>query len=398
MLNIEDNADTKEPVPILRLGFRPLFLAGASFSVFALLIWAGVLSQSWEFNPYGGSYWWHAHEMLFGFVSTIIAGFLLTAVQSWTGVPGVKGYRLLFLVMLWLSGRVVILFNVNLPSWCIATIDVMFLLTTAFFLALSIIKVRQYRNLFFVPVLLLMSLSNVYMHMAIYLSDAQWLVIGSHGMVMLVMALMCVLGGRVFPMFTANGTKTSKVEPWPWLEKLSLLLVAVLVIVFMFVIPLSKTAIAVLFSLAAFAHLLRWLRWRFWVTFKTPLVWSLHSSYFCIPLGMGLFAFHFFGFSISFSLPMHVITVGAVGGMILSMISRVSLGHTGRPIISDLMHTAAFVFILLSLLFRVSGSLLSDMQTALLIASVICWCGAYGIFVVKYIPILTKPRVGGGPG
>jgi len=392
------NTQPEKNIPILRLGFRPLFLVAAGFSIVALITWAGVLTQSWSFEPYGGSYWWHAHEMLFGFVSTVVAGFLLTAVQSWTGVPGVKGARLLFLVLLWLSARILIFFNVGAGSWWVGVVDLTFLPTAAFFLALSIVKVRQYRNLFFVPILLLMSLSNAYMHYGIYSADPEWLAIGSRAMVILVAALMCVLGGRVFPMFTANGTKTKKVMPWAWLEKFSLFLMAVLVMIFIFMIPLPRQVIAVVFLMAALAHLLRWARWRFWVTFKTPLVWSLHLAYFCIPLGLALFAFHFMGYLPTFSLPMHVITVGGMGGMILSMMSRVSLGHTGRAIQASPLDAAAFVLIFLALIFRTVSAQWAAYSTESLLMAAALWCVAYGLFLIKYLPMLIRPRPDGRPG
>ena len=392
------NTQPEKIIPILRLGFRPLFLAAAGFSIVALITWAGVLTQNWNFEPYGGSYWWHAHEMLFGFVSTVVAGFLLTAVQSWTGVAGVKGARLLFLVLLWLSARILIFFNVGDASWWVGVVDLAFLPMAALFLALPIVKLRQYRNLFFVPILLLMTVSNAYMHYGIYSADSEWLAIGSRAMVILVTALMCVLGGRVFPMFTANGTKTKKVIAWGWLEKLSLFLMAVLVMIFVFVIPLPRQVIAVVFLIAALAHLLRWVRWRFWVTFKTPLVWSLHLAYFCIPLGLALFAFHFMGYLPTFSLPMHVITVGGMGGMILSMMSRVSLGHTGRAIQASSLDAVAFGLIFLALIFRTFGAQWAAYSTGSLLIAAVLWCVAYGLFLIKYLPMLIRPRPDGRPG
>lgn len=392
------NTQPEKIIPILRLGFRPLFLAAAGFSIVALITWAGVLTQSWNFEPYGGSYWWHAHEMLFGFVSTVVAGFLLTAVQSWTGVAGVKGARLLFLVLLWLSARILIFFNVGDASWWVGVVDLAFLPMAALFLALPIVKLRQYRNLFFIPILLLMTVSNAYMHYGIYSADSEWLAIGSRAMVILVTALMCVLGGRVFPMFTANGTKTKKVIAWGWLEKLSLFLMAVLVMIFVFVIPLPRQVIAVVFLIAALAHLLRWVRWRFWVTFKTPLVWSLHLAYFCIPLGLALFAFHFMGYLPTFSLPMHVITVGGMGGMILSMMSRVSLGHTGRAIQASSLDAAAFGLIFLALIFRTFGAQWAAYSTESLLIAAVLWCVAYGLFLIKYLPMLIRSRPDGRPG
>ncbi len=388
----------EQPVAILRLGFRPLFLAASGFSIVALITWAGVLARQWNFNPYGGSYWWHAHEMLFGFASTVVVGFLLTAVQNWTGVPGTKGPRLLLLVLLWFCARLLIFFNPGIPPLWVATIDLAFLPVAAFFFASSVLAVKQTRNLIFVPILLFMTVSNGTMHWSVYSGDPTWFTIGNHSMVLLITALMCVLGGRVFPMFTAGGTNTPKVLPWPWLEKISLWSIALIVIVFVFAIPLPRYLMAALFFFSALAHFIRWARWRFWITLKTPMVWSLHIAYFCIPVGLILFAAHFSGYPITFSLPLHVITVGAMGGMILSMMSRVALGHTGRPIRADPVHTAAFILIVLALLFRTVGTTLTGYNTESLILSAALWCMAYGLFFIKYLPILTNPRLDGRPG
>ncbi|MBV1873704.1 MAG: NnrS family protein [Gammaproteobacteria bacterium] len=388
----------EETIPALRLGFRVFFPAAASFGIIALITWAGVITQTWSFEPYGGSYWWHAHEMLFGFVTAAIAGFLLTAVQSWTGLPSIKGLRLFLLLALWLSARVLLFFNIDSGSWWPGIIDIAFLPAVAVFLATPIIRAGKYRNLLFVPILLLMSLSNVYMHSAVHTNDPEWLTIGSHAMVMLITTLMCILGGRVFPMFTANGTQTEKVLPLPKLEILSLSVMAIIVAIFIFVIALPKTIMASLFLIAALAHFYRWARWRFWVTLKTPLVWSLHLAYLCIPLGLLLFSFHYMGFVTAFSLPMHTVTVGAMGGMILAMMSRVSLGHTGQILRTSPLITSAFVLMALALLFRTLGTAVSGDDTPSLLISAALWCGAYGLFLIKYLPLLTRARADGHPG
>ena len=388
----------EETIPALRLGFRIFFPAAASFSIIALITWVGVLSQTWRFEPYGGAYWWHAHEMLFGFVTAAIAGFLLTAVQSWTGLPGLKGSRLLLLLTLWLSARLLFFFNIGSDSWWPSIIDIAFLPTTAVLLALPIIRAGKYRNLLFIPILLLMSLSNLSMHAAIHTHDPAWLPIGSHAMLMLVTMLMCILGGRVFPMFTANGTQTKKVLPLPKLEMLSLSIMAIIVIIFVFAITLPKPVMAGLFLIAALAHFFRWLRWRFWITLKTPLVWSLHIAYLCIPLGLLLFSFYYMGFLPSFSLALHTITVGAMGSMILAMMSRVSLGHTGQMLRSSPLITSAFFLMLLALLFRTLGTIIGGDNMPALIISAVLWCGAYGLFLIRYLPLLTRAREDGRPG
>lgn len=395
MIPLIDRYQEPVAVPVLRLAFRPLFLLAALFACLAVAVWTGVLTRGWLFQPYGGSYWWHAHEMLFGFVVAVIAGFLLTAVKNWTGVPGIKGKALFALVAVWLAGRLLIALNSESLTWLTAVTDLAFLPIVAVCLARSVLKVKQYRNLIFVPLLLGMTLSNGYMHWGVLQQEPQWLQTGSHAMVILVTAIMCVLGGRVFPMFTANGTGTPRVPPIPWLEKLSLASIGGLAIVFLVPVKLPSVVLAALLFIAGISHFSRWLRWRFWVTFTTPLVWSLHAAYVCIPMGLLLLALHYGFGTLSFSLAMHVITVGAMGGMILAMMSRVSLGHTGRKIQVGRWMTAAFLCLLLALFSRTLVLSLFVDPSLPLILSAVFWCAAYGMFFIKYAPILTQPRVDG---
>ncbi|MDX1692449.1 MAG: NnrS family protein [Ketobacteraceae bacterium] len=396
MIPLAQATQLKLPIPVLRLAFRPFFLLAALFALLAIGGWAAVF-QGWAFNPYGGSYWWHAHEMLFGFVAAVIVGFLLTAVQNWTGVPGIKGNALLGLVILWLLARLLIATNITGLAEITALVDMAFLPAAAACLARSVLTVRQYRNLIFVPLLLGMTLSNLYMHLAVMLNEPAWVQTGSHAMVMLVTAIMCVIGGRVFPMFTANGTGTRKVPPLPWLEKLALISIGLLALVFLLPIGVPDTILTTLLLVAGIAHSIRWIRWRFWVTFGTPLVWSLHVAYACIPIGLLLMALNVSTGIISFSMAMHVITVGAMGGMILSMISRVSLGHTGRMITVGRWMTVSFLFMVLALLSR---TLLVALWpgTVPILVSAIFWCLAFAMFLIQYFPILTQPRVDGAHG
>jgi hypothetical protein len=133
--NRAEQPSPAENLAILGLAFRPFFLLGALFSVVSLGLWAGMLTGSFEHAVYGGSLWWHTHEMLFGFVSAIVVGFLLTAVQNWTGIPGVKGRYLLGLVLLWLSARIMLYFAALFPHWLIVLVDLLFLPAAAVTLA-----------------------------------------------------------------------------------------------------------------------------------------------------------------------------------------------------------------------------------------------------------------------
>jgi len=393
-----DNSESPKGLAIFGLAFRPFFLLGALFSIIAVTLWVIALAGWVNFSPYGGGLWWHSHEMLFGFVSAIVVGFLLTAVQNWSGIPGVKGGPLIGLVILWLIARILLAVDSGIAPWILVVVDTAFMPVAAIFLAIPILKKKLYRNLFFIPLLLLMSAANFLMHLAMISGDYSLINTGSYAMVMLVTFLMCVMGGRVFPMFTANGTRTPKVEPIAWLEKLSILSMAVVALSFASGYNFSETYLAVITFVAAVTHFVRCLRWRFWVTLKTPLVWSLHVSYFSIPLGLLCLSLHY-GFNLmSFSLALHVITVGAIGTMILAMISRVSLGHTGRLIVVGHLMAVAFAALAIAMISRSILPLFFDDYILLLLVSGGLWLTGFGIFVIQYFSVLTRPRIDGRPG
>ena len=221
MMQITDLQQEQKITPLFRLGFRPFFLGGAIFSILTLLLWVLMLKGKIGFAPLGGGYWWHIHEMIFGFSCAIIAGFLLTAVQNWTGTRGISGGKLIFLFAVWLAGRIVVLFPDLLGAVLTTIIDCAFLIFVAIFLARPIIAIKQYRNLFFVPLLLLFTLANLQMHLAVYYPQTFSTQFSGYSGVMLVTFLMSVMAGRVVPMFTANGTQTPKALPIKWLEWLT---------------------------------------------------------------------------------------------------------------------------------------------------------------------------------
>lgn len=403
MINITDLKTEQQLPPLLRLGFRPFFLLGGIFAVLAIAIWILSLNALIQFSPVNGMFWWHSHEMLFGFAPAVIAGFLLTAVQNWTGVASVKGKKLLFLVMLWLLARLLLVANLGLPIWLVMLVDLAFLPAVGIFLAIPLIKVGQQRNMVFLPLLLLMTIANLFTYFPYLSSDqslaASWSMQGFHGMVMLVTLLVALLGGRVIPMFTANGTQTEKVLPLKWLEQSAM---ASLVVIFVLLISgLSEYRIVLggLCALAAVLHFYRVLRWRPWVTLGAPLVWVLHFTIIFIPIGLGMMALHFFGAAFTLSTALHSLTVGVIGGMILAMMSRVSLGHTGRALkTSALINFAFFAIIITALLRSVVVALLPAYSVNLWLVSGILWCLAFSCFVWVYLPILSSPRADGRPG
>ncbi|WIO73586.1 NnrS family protein [Porticoccaceae bacterium LTM1] len=392
----EQSADFK--CPLFRLAFRPMFLLGSAFSVLSLWIWIAVLRGDTSIALYGGGLWWHSHEMLFGFGVAIVTGFLLTAVQTWTKQPGIKGWWLIGLVLTWLLPRALMVFSTSVPIWLVVLTDLIFLPLAAVVLMRPVIRVKQWRNLFFGPILLVMTLLNMAMHWMVLANNYQYLSTINYAVVMVMTLVMCVMGGRVFPMFTANGTRTPKVDPIPWLEKLSIGSVVLSVLITLVLPAVSSELAATIYFIAGLSNAARALRWRIWVTFRVPLVWSLHLSYWSLALGLVALGMAKLGVGITTSQAIHVITVGAMGGMILAMISRVSLGHTGRMIVTDWLMGMAFLSITLAMLIRVFGQALLNDYTLVLTLAVIFWSVGFGLFLLRYTPILCKQRTDGGPG
>ena len=400
-MQITDLAVEQKITPILRLGFRPFFLAGAIFSMLSLIIWGAILSGTITMQPFAGGLWWHMHEMLFGFGGAIVAGFLLTAVQNWTGQRGISGGLLLALFLLWLAGRLVLLFPHYLPSAAVILIDLSFLPAVAWLLARPILKVKQYRNLFFVPLLTLFTLANAAMYMASAGLAGFELLNSAFIAVMLMALLMSVMAGRVVPMFTANGTKTTKVLPLVWLEKssaISLLVIILLLSVHPFV-AITPWVLGCLFMLAGLLQAIRWLRWKPWITLAVPLLWSIHLAMFFIWTGLFSIGLSYI-ISVTFTSNLwHLLTIGGMGGLILAMISRVSLGHTGRMLTPPKTMSLAFTSIYLATLVRVFGPIIwPEYYLTSINISIAFWLVAFGLFVLHYGPMLFKPRVDGRPG
>ncbi|HKI73490.1 MAG TPA: NnrS family protein [Pseudomonadales bacterium] len=382
-------------LPLFRLAFRPFFLFGATFAVIAMAAWIATLNGWWNVSLYGGPFFWHVHEMLFGFVAAIVVGFLLTAVRNWTSEDSVSGLSLAILVLVWAVPRVGFLV-VRDMSVVLAAIDISFMLVAAVLLAIPILAVRQWRNLFFVPILVLFAAANAMMHVGQINQDHRLVVEGAHGALGLICVLMVTMGGRIIPSFTANGTRTPRVEGLAWLDTLALGSVWVLVIVLMGGLEerLPGWIMAGLFGLAALANFFRWVRWRFWITMNVVLLWTLHFAYFFIIAGFATLAASSAGAAIPASAAWHLVTVGGMGGLILSMVSRVSLGHTGRDIIAMRGMIPAYVCVSLAAMVRSVCVILRPGDYLLWInTSGALWIVAFGSFALCYVAVLTRARV-----
>lgn len=397
MHQILDSRKEEKIVPLFRLGFRPFFLLGALFSTLAMLGWLGQLNGWCVLPGIGNPIWWHAHEMLFGFGAAIVAGFLLTAVQNWTAHPGVRSWPLVLIVVLWALPRALLPWQGEHNTFLMAA-DLLWLPLCAWYLAKPIVQTKQWRNLFFVPLLVVLTLLNA----ASWLWQAQWpdmehLLITT---VLLFTTLIAVMGGRVIPFFTARATGMGKAVPILWLERAALATLWLTLVSWL--LPTQWSTSIYMFPLyivAAVLHLWRQLRWRLPSTLGQPLLWSLHLAYLFIPLGLFALGALVAGLPISLSLASHLLSAGCMGTMILGMIARVSLGHSGRALQVGRRIQYAFALVIMAALLRVVIPLFWPAYTLHgWNLSGLAWSLAYGLFVWVYAPILTSPRADGRPG
>ena len=401
-LNIDDSRIALAIPPLLRLAFRPLFLGGTLFSIIAISWWSYFWITPFNWTPHGGPIWWHGHEMLFGFGAAIVVGFLLTAVQSWTGVIGLRGKPLALLAITWLLGRLLLAFGTDyhLPNWFIALGDISYLLLATIAMAYPVLKVKQWRNLMFVPVLFVLTLLNASGHWAVINDQPQLATQALHGTIILFSLIISILGGRVIPAFTANTTQCAKQAPIKILEVTAIVSIILLILIaFIGFNNVSPHLLLLISSIAALSNGVRFSRWGFQHCKSEPLLWSLHTAYIFIPLGFIMLALHSLGLMDNTSAALHSITVGSIGGMILAMISRVTLGHTGRQLNPPRLMTFAYLCVFLATLIRVIIPAWFPNFTIWSIGLAGClWIIAFSLYFYYYTPMLLTARVDGRPG
>jgi uncharacterized protein involved in response to NO len=374
------------------LGFRPFYLLASTFAAISIALWALQFS-GWLGHTYLDSSMWHAHEMLFGFALAVIVGFLFTAGRNWSGRPTPTGLPLAAMAALWVAGRVLVLTPFG---WAAALVNAAFPLAAAIALAILFFAGGNRRNYFFVALLALMSVAVLVFHLA-RLDVLQ--IPGSTAIQValdIILFIMAVMGGRVIPMFTNNGVPGAGATRNNLVEKLAL--GSVLVLLAADVLGVGAAPLAVIAALAAIAHAVRWSLWRPWKTLRTPLVWILHAGYLWLALHLALRASAALGW-IGSSPATHALTAGAIGGMVIGMITRTALGHTARPLRAGRTELACYVLITSAAVVRVFVPLAMPEQLVnAVLVSALLWSAGFGLYAVRYWPILTRPRLDGLPG
>jgi len=379
---------------VLTYAFRPMFLAAGSWAIVAIAIWfamfLGYLRLPTRFDPLT----WHIHEMLFGFVMASVAGFLLTAIPNWTSRLPVRGYPLAVLAGLWLLGRLACLISADLPAWLAIVADLSFPVVLLAVAAREIIVGRNWRNLPMTAPFAVFIIADVLMHLeSIGISVPAGL--GWRLGLAAPILLISVIGGRIIPSFTRNWLfKRHSMRLPVTLSTIDEASIALLCagLVLWAVFPDFGVA-GVILVIASLVNAWRLARWAGRRTWAEPLLFILHVGYAWLVLGIGLLGLSILGAGVPVASAIHALTAGAIGIMILAVMPRVTLGHTGRDLTANRATVAIFVLINAAGIARVCASWHPNGMMILLALSAACWIAAFGLFEIVYGPmLLTRQR------
>jgi uncharacterized protein involved in response to NO len=380
---------------IFALGFRPFFSAAGVAAVVLIAAWIPIWMGRLALPDYYGVIGWHSHEMLFGYAAAIIAGFLLTAVRNWTGINTPSGTPLALLALLWLAGRLLPLLSAHTPGWLVAAVDLAFLPAVALSIAPALWQGAQKINRIFIPFLLVMALANLLVHLqslGVTLSAGR----GIDMMLFMVVFLVSLVGGRVMPFFTQAVVPGFQANRRQWLESTTMGAFALLILLQLVETPPLLTGLTAL--LLAVTQALRVAGWHHPQVWRMPILWVLYTGMFWIVVGLLLLGLSSVGL-LGGNLARHALGIGGIGVLTLGMMSRVALGHSGRPIEPLRSVQIAFVLLNLAAAVRVFGPLLPlGSYTFWVHLSGGLWIICFLIFCWVYLPILSKPRIDGKPG
>jgi uncharacterized protein involved in response to NO len=393
MNTLAADAATHRPVPtFLTHGFRPFFLAAGLWSASALLLWIVMFTTGStipsRFDPLA----WHIHEMLFGFVMAAVAGFLLTAIPNWTGRQPVSGAPLTLLAGLWLLGRISCLISALLPPWLAIVADLSFPLVLAGVVAREIVAGRNYRNLPMTAAVTGLAIANLLMHLeaaGVPLPAGLGWRLGLAAVIVLI----SVVAGRIVPSFTRNWLAKRRDIDLPvgneWIDRAALSILHVGL--FSWALFPAFRAVGALLLLGAAFNLWRLLRWHGSATVAEPLLLILHIGYAWLVLGATLLGLALLNLNVPQSAAIHALTAGAIGTMILAVMTRVTRGHTGRALSADRGTVAIYLLVNIAAITRVVAAVGGAWTMPLLVASAILWIGAFVLFVSLYGPMLLLP-------
>jgi uncharacterized protein involved in response to NO len=397
LLNIQDTVSA-EKFSLFVLGFRPFFLAAGIFSIVSIGLWMGVYVFGLSIPLSGLSIiHWHAHEMIYGYTLAVVAGFLLTAVKNWTGVQTIQYTQLKLLFSLWVAARICMLMGTQW-IYLAALFDLSFNLWLFIAALTPVVRVKQWKQAGIISKLSLLGISNLLFYLGVigvFQLGVYW---GVFGGLYLLIALVLTMGRRVMPFFIEKGVGYPvKLKNSRLLDLSTLILFLLFTLDEVFIrAGMTPYISAILF----FVTSLRLYNWHTPGLWKVPLLWGLYSAFMSINMGFALFAATAFTSSITSSLALHAMAFGGIGVITLSMMSRITLGHTGHDVNQPSAWIALAQWLLvLGVTARVILPIFLPQYYVYLIAlSQGLWIGAFIIFVSVNFPLLSKPRIDGAAG
>lgn len=384
--------------PVLRAGFRPFFFLGPLWALVVVGLWieamAGAVTLPTAFDPLA----WHRHEMLFGYLGAVIAGFLLTAIPNWTGRLPIAGRRLAGLTSLWVAARFAVLFSASIGGFAAMLLDVGFLVILGAACAREVLIARN-RNLPVVGVVLLFAIAALVDHLealGVLTTDG----LGWRGGFALVVVLIALIGGRIIPSFTRNWLmKQGRTEGLPTQpSRFDLFTIAATAIALAgWVVGIEPAVAAALLLAAGVLQVARLVRWSGHVALREPLVFILHLSYAWLPIGLLLLGVSLIVPTQPASSALHALAAGAMASMTLAVMTRATLGHTGRELHADKGTVAIYVLVTLGAALRVAAPWLPFDYLLLIRIAGALWGGSFLLFLALYGPKLLGPRPDGRP-
>lgn len=391
-MKIQTSLRDERGLAFLSYGFRPFFFAGALYSGLAIAIWMPVYTGEWTLDTAFAPLDWHIHEMLFGVLPAVIAGFLLTAIPNWTGRPPVRGNLLLLMFVTWVLGRAAVAYSGQIGWFAAMLIDASFLLLAGAVAAREVLAAGNIRNMRVVALVLLLFVCNVAFHLEAHTRGAADYSVRAG--VAAIIVLVSVIAGRIVPAFTKNWLmrrpQGSMPVPFSRFDVVAVLFGALALAAWVIRpegVPTSGLCLA-----AGLLHGARLVRWAGYRTWSSPILVILHVGYAFVPLGFILAALSAAEL-VSVSAAIHAWMAGGAGIMILAVMSRASLGHSGRPLVASASTQTVYVLVIAAALARVAAALMPAWSNGLIYLAAACWSLSFLGFALSYAPMFLAVRL-----
>lgn len=381
--------------PFMSYAFRPFFLLNSLFAIVVVALWVITLHGTKLALVPASMPYWHGHEMVVGFGMATVAGFVLTAVATWTGRPAVQGIWLGILVISWLLGRLSMMAVTQLPYWLIACIDTVFPFLLALLVGREVVGGGNRRNYPIVGIVLVLAVLNLLYHLGSMRVLPGVDRMALYFLIHVLLLMITVIAGRIIPNFTANWMRARGHERLPanhpLIDRITIL-ATIATGVSVSLAPIGPVT-GILATVAALSHAARLARWRGLATTSEPLLFVLHVAYLWLPVGYALTALAAFGLVFPTTAALHALTMGGIGSMILAVTSRVALAHTGRALHAHRLIVISYVFLSAAVIVRVLGPLIPGLYVEMIDLSAAGWIVTFALFAGVYWPVLTRARV-----